>query len=115
MQINEDRRQTSSEVIAINDRLDRGEKRMKLLEQDLMLNTQATQAIANNTAGLVSLTNDLEAGTKVLCRLALGIKWLGLLIKDTYIPVCILLVVFSAILHKDLPQWLQAMFKFLGA
>lgn len=110
----EDRRQPSLEIKEINERLDRGEQRMRLLEQDLMRNTLATQTIADNTQGLVTLTKDLEAGTKFLCRLAYGIKFMGELIKDTYIPVCILFVVFSAILHKDLPEWTHAMFKFFG-
>ena len=113
--LTKERREPSVEIIAINAKLTSNENRIIAMEKELYANTKATKAIANNTAGLVSLTNDLEAGTKILCRLALGIKWLGTLIKDTYIPVCIVLVVFSAILHKDLPQWLQAMFKFLGA
>ena len=89
-------------------------ERLAHFEKNLLANTTATQEIANNTIGLVHLYQDLEAGTKVLCRVALGIKFMGELIKDTYIPVCIIVVIFSTALNRDLPHWVHMIFKFFG-
>jgi hypothetical protein len=61
--------------VSVDERLQQGDETMQRLEEGLEANTRLTKQIAANTAGIVAFTSDLEAGAKLLCRVALGISW----------------------------------------
>lgn len=100
-------------ITEINKRLDRGDERFSELEENLKANTKATQMIAENTAGMVRLTSELEAGTKFLCRLAMAIRFLlKEVIEPFWKPVLIVMVVIYYITHgHQLPQWTAELLK----
>ena len=108
-----DSRQPSSEINAVNNRLDIQDRQIFEIKKDLLANTRATKMIAENTHGLVSLAEDLKAGTMFFCRLAIAAKFIGEKIKELYIPVSILVLVFSTAFHQDLPDWIKNIFRFL--
>lgn len=66
--------------------LEEGRRTMEQLASDLQRNTELTAKIAANTAGIVALSTELQAGTRFLCRCALGVSWLMKTAKD-YWPV----------------------------
>lgn len=112
-----ERRHVPEHVIAeINSRLDKGDQRFASLEQELRDNTEATKKIAENTAGLVRLTTELEAGTKFLCRVALGIRFmLKEVIEPFWKPALIVSVVIYYMTHDhQLPQWIGELIKMAG-
>jgi len=111
------------EVIAkIHQRLDQGDERFSTLETSLQINTrltqeheinlkantEATQRIAENTAGIVRLTTELEAGTKFLCRLAKGIQFCLEMIDRFWKPLLIVLAFCYWISHEhQFPEWFK--------
>ena len=104
--LTKERREPSVEIIAINAKLTSNENRIMAMETELAANTKATQAIAENTAGLIDLYTDLAAGTRFLCRVALGVCWMLEMIKTYYIPVVILSSFLWALLHHfQFPPW----------
>ena len=74
-------------------RLVEGAETMRLLSDGLKTNTELTQQIANNTAGIVSLAQDLAAGTRFLCRLAMAVSWLMRMLRENW---GVLLLIFIA-------------------
>ena len=93
-------------------RLDEGDRRFKLLETELSANTTATQQIADNTAGIVRLTTELEAGTKFLCRVAMGIRFiLKDVVEPFWKPALIVFVVVYVVIERRLPDWIGIFLK----
>jgi hypothetical protein len=118
-----ERRQHSVVIHKIHERLDQGDIRFEGIEKSLAENTAATQRIAENTAGLVRLTDELEAGTKLLCRVALGISFIiekivyltNNVIKPLWAPALMVCVIIYYFIHHQLPPWFYAFFKlFIG-
>lgn len=100
----------------INDiygRLNEGDAKFAVLEANLAANTTATQQIAANTAGLVRLTSELEAGTKFLCRAALGVRFiLKEVVEPFWKPALIVFVGVYYVTHGDHPpQFIESIFK----
>jgi hypothetical protein len=108
-----ERRKDHAVIAEINKRLDNGDKRFESLEANLKVNTTATQQIADNTAGLVRLTTELEAGTRFLCRCAMGVRFiLKDVIEPYWKPSLIVGVVIFYITHdKTWPAWIDIALK----
>lgn len=102
-----------NDIAEIKKRLDRGDERFSELEANLRENTEATRRIADNTAGLIRLTTELEAGTKFLCRVALGIRFiLKDVVEPFWKPTLVVIVVLYYITHDhQLPLWFDALIK----
>jgi len=83
------------EIDVIKERLKDGETQFGTLTAALQSNTELTLKIAADIAPIVSLAQDLEAGTRFLCRLAMCISWVLKTTKE-YWPVIMLLMVFAA-------------------
>jgi hypothetical protein len=97
----------------IEARLANGDLRMTGIETDLAENTKLTRQIADNTAGFSSFFNELESGTRFMCRLARGVSWfLKDVVEPFWKPVGVVAIVAYYILndHK-LPEFLTALFK----
>ena len=109
------RRSADHAIIEITNRLDRGDERFSILEEDLRQNTEATKRIAENTAGLVKLTTELEAGTRFLCRLAMAVRFV---LKDIIEPfwkpsLIVFLVLYFATEHR-FPAMIVSLMKMIG-
>lgn len=112
------------ELDEIRARLNKGDERFETLEESLRENTAATRQIAENTAGIVRLTTELEAGTRFLCRCALGVRFVlnifvrltNEIIKPLWIPALIVTTVIYYITHDhQLPEWFSVLLKALLA
>lgn len=91
---------SEDEIAEIKRRLDRGDQRFETLEANLRENTEATQRIAENTAGIVRLITELEAGMKFLCRAAMMIRFvLKEIVEPFWKPALIVGVVVYYITH----------------
>jgi predicted transcriptional regulator len=108
-----ERKKDQKIIYEIVKRLDNGDKRFESLEASLNLNTRATQQIAENTIGLIRLTTELEAGTRFLCRCALGIRFiLKDVIEPYWKPSLIVFVVIFYITHdRTWPAWIDIALK----
>lgn len=113
-EIQQERRRPSREIVEIKARLDEGDRRMEALEEMLKANTDATNQIAENTAGITRLTNELEAGTKFLCRCAMAVTWLLEMVNKFYKPILIIGTFLYFVLFGKFPEWLDKLFKLLG-
>jgi hypothetical protein len=112
-----DRRNPSTnEIEEIKSRLDRGDQRFQELEANLRENTEATRQIAENTAGIVRLTTELEAGTRFLCRCALAVRFiLKDVVEPYWKPSLLVFVVVYYITHDhQFPGWVDSAFKALA-
>ena len=99
-------------IAELEKRLDTGDTRFKTLEKNLAENTKATKQIAENTAGLVQLTADLQAGTKFLCRVAMGIRFvLKDIVEPFWKPALVVFVVVYIAMERRLPDWVAILFK----
>ena len=109
----ERRKNSGSEIAEIKSRLDRGDERFKQLEENLKENTDATRQIAENTAGIVRLTTELEAGTRFLCRCALAVRFiLKEVVEPFWKPALIVTTVSYYITHDhQFPVWIDAVAK----
>lgn len=100
--------------LADNDlRLADGDQRMTSIEADLKENTALTKQIADNTAGFSAFFNDLENGTKFMCRMARGVSWfLKEVVEPFWKPalICFLVVYWTQNDHK-LPDFITAILK----
>ena len=102
----------SPEIFAIHERLADGEREMKWLKENLLANTKATQIIAENTQPFLELYADLAAGTRFLCRCAMGIRFVLEMVKSYYMPVLIICTFIYAITHNfQLPDWFHVAIK----
>lgn len=103
-------------IAEINQRLDRGDQRFNELEASLAANTLATQEIANNTAGMVRLSNELETGTRFLCRCAMGVRFvLKEVIEPFWKPTVLSLSLYFYITRDSgLPHWLLSLVHWAG-
>jgi len=88
----ERRRAENSWRVSVEDRLALGEETMRRLEEGLGANTKLTERIAHNTEGIVIFTTNLEAGAKLLCRIALGISWTLKTLRENLAVVIVLLL-----------------------
>lgn len=125
-EINMDRRHPSSEIIEIKDtlqkqdlQLNRNEERMIIIERNLLANTQSTLAngaqmalIAKNTEPLVALVSDLTAGTKFLCRLALGVAFVLEQVNKIWKPTLIIVIALNLLLNHQIPIWVKDVISF---
>jgi hypothetical protein len=137
VEIKQERRKTlSPEIVAIHARLDAGDKEMKWLKTNLAANTIATEGmqadvkatqesvkttqadvktIAQNTQGLVTLTTELEAGTRFLCRMALGVRFvLKEVIEPFWKPTLICFITWNLLFNHSLPVWASEFLKIVG-
>lgn len=102
-----------SDMEQIKARLDEGERRFAALEQGLKANTELTQQIANSLQPLASLFGDLEAGTRIMCRMARGVSWV---LKDVIEPfwkpsLVVFVSVYWIVNDHRLPQWISFLVK----
>ena len=99
-------RKPSSQILAIQVRLLENEKKMNFIEESLLVNTNLMRTIAENTKPLLELHADLAAGTKFLCRCALGVRFILEMVKSYYMPVVIVCTFIFLITHNfQLPHW----------
>ena len=126
---NMDRRHPSTEIIEIketlqkqDEQLKRNEDRMIIIECNLLANTKSTleqsvqlKTIADNTLPLVSLVTDLSAGTKFLCRAALGISFILDKVDKFWKPCLFIVIVMNLLLNHQLPGWISKVVDFLKA
>ena len=126
---NEDRRHPSSEIVEIketlqkqDEQLKRNEDRMIVIERNLLANTKSTleqsaqlKTIAENTSPLVSLVTDLTAGTKFLCRVALGVTYIFDKIDKFWKPTLFATIALNLLLNHELPFWIKGVITFLQA
>lgn len=124
---NEDRRHPSSEIVEIketlqkqDEQLKRNEDRMIVIERNLLANTKSTlehcgqlKTIVENTAPLISLVTDLTAGTKFLCRVALGVTYVFDKIDKFWKPTLFATIVLNLLLNHQLPVWANEIIGFL--
>lgn len=124
---NMDRRHPSTEIVEIKETLKlqdeqllRNEDRMIIIEKNLLANTQATlsqnqqiKAIADNTMPLVSLVTDLTAGTKFLCRAALGVSFALDKVDKFWKPSLFIFISVNLLLNHQLPVWITDVINFL--
>ena len=116
------RRNRSPELEAIYKRLDEGDGRMNRIEEiqhatleSLKQNTIATNQIAENTAGFVDFSNDIAAGTRFMCRCALGIRFLlKEVVEPFWKPTVICYAAYYWTSHQRLPEWMADIFKLVG-
>ena len=103
-------------IAEINRRLDIGDVRFDELEKNLTENTRATMLIAQNTAGMVRLSEDLESGTKFLCRCAMGVRFvLKEVIEPFWKPVLITLSVYYYFVQSaGSPKWVTTLVHIMG-
>ena len=111
------------EIVAMNRRLDTGDKRMNRIEENqeinlraLEKNTAATEEIAHNTKSLVSLASDLASGTRFMCRCATFVKFL---LKDIVEPfwkpaLIVFCVIYWLTNNHVFPSWLGSIPKMIG-
>lgn len=86
--------------------------RMSIFEENLIANTKATRQIAENTQPFLELYADLAAGTRFLCRCAMGIRFVLEMVKSYYMPVLIICTFIYAITHHfQLPDWFHVAIK----
>ena len=88
---------------SIEQRLDDGDKRFSLIEKSL-------SDMAQNTAILVAIMEEITAGTKFFCRVAKGVgflleRWKGLLVT------CVFIAWISN--HFQLPDWVLHLFRLI--
>ena len=86
------RRSEDSWRASVEQRLAVGDATMRRLEDGLEANTRLTKQIADNTAGIVSFASELEAGTKLLCRIALGVSWTLKTVRQNLSALIVLLL-----------------------
>lgn len=124
---NMDRRHSSTEIIEIketlqkqDEQLKRNEDRMITIECNLLANTKSTleqsvqlKTIADNTLPLVSLVTDLSAGTKFLCRAALGVSFILDKVDKFWKPCLFIVIVMNLLLNHQLPDWISKVVDFL--
>ena len=122
-----DRRHPSTEIVEIKETLKkqdeqllRNEDRMIVIERNLLANTKSTleqstqlKTIADNTSPLVSLVTDLTAGTKFLCRVALGISFVLDKVDKFWKPTLFMVIVMNLLLNHQLPIWISKIVDFL--
>lgn len=102
-------RKPTAQILAIQLRIYELEKKMNFIEESLLVNTQLTRTIAENTKPLLDLHADLAAGTKFLCRCAIGIRFVLEMVKSYYMPVVIVCTFIFLITHNfQLPHWFNA-------
>ena len=109
-------------VIAdIYNRLDKGDERFSKIGDELNENTRTTmetrQAVARieyNTSDLTTLLIDLRSGTRLLCRIALGISWMLDTMKKYGAMLLVLYMLIWFILFGTVPQWAIKALKLLG-
>lgn len=112
----------------ITRRLDQGEDRMGRIEISLAQslkkiealavaiaeNTAATHLIAKNTEPMVRLVTDLTAGTNLMCRVAIGLRFLLIdVIKPYWQPALIVFCTIWMVTHDALPSWMLEVLKAL--
>ena len=93
-------------------RMSKIEDRMSSFEADLSENTEATKTIARNTAGLAEIASDIAAGARLLCRFAIGVRFvIEHIIEPLWKPVLIGGLAIYFVIHRDLPDWAKAFIK----
>lgn len=108
------RRKADEQIKEIHERLYQGELRMNKIEgevssvkADLSENTELTRKIWENLSGIVAFSDDLAAGSRLLCRLANGISFV---IDKVIVPFKYPLLIGASvwIVSRDgtLPDWL---------
>lgn len=124
---NMDRRHPSTEIVEIketllkqDEQLKRNEDRMIIIECNLLANTKSTleqsaqlKTIADNTLPLISLVTDLTAGTKFLCRAALGVTFIFDKVEKFWKPTLFVTVALNLLLNHELPFWIKNVITFL--
>lgn len=106
MQNQTERRKSAPELAAIYERLDKGDQRFAAIEEAIATNTELTREIQRNTAGFVAFSEDLERGTRFLCRCAKGVDFILRRVDRYWKPVLICIVVISWALNGFvLPAW----------
>ena len=93
----ERRSERQSELLAINRRLRDGDAMMLEFREALKANTELTMQTAQqvsiineNTSGFIAFSQDLVAGTKLLCRCAKGVQWVAEMLRK-YLLLLLLL------------------------
>lgn len=106
------RKPISPELLAINNRLDAGDVRMKALEGAIAANTALTQEIADNTKGFVAFQGELERGAHFLCRVAKGIQFVLEQVERHWKKGLMLFLGFYFLTHDfTLPPWFETAVK----
>ena len=104
-----EKRKPSSQIIAIQKRLDENEHDMKTLKENQVIIINSIQQISDNTQPFLAIYKDLESGTRFLCRCAMGVRFILEMIKSYYMPVVILCTFIFVITHNyQLPHWFNA-------
>ena len=80
--------------------MDSIEDSLRSLQEALAANTVLTQTISDNTSGMVSFVQELQAGARFLCRVSMGISWALKTIRENW-PVIVLLLGGFAYLTKS--------------
>lgn len=108
------RRKADEQIKEIHERLYQGELRMNKIEgevssvkADLSENTELTRKIWENISGIVAFSDDLAAGSRLLCRLAKGISFVidKVIIPFKY-PLLIVTSVWMISHGGTLPDWM---------
>lgn len=109
------RRQLDPHIVAITERLDRGDARFSKIEDALVENTQITQRIADSISGIVAFSDDLAAGSRLICRIAKGIKFmLDDVIEPYWKPALVIFLAIYWLTHgHTLPAWAMNAFNTL--
>lgn len=123
-----DRQEASQHNQNMTSRLNQSEDRMEHIEAALAenraiiealtvaiaKNTEFTMSIAANTAPLIDLVTDVTAGTKFMCRLALGVRFLLIdVVKPFWAPALIIFSIGWMATHDALPLWITELIKVL--
>ena len=97
----ERRRNDEAWRVSVEQRLAIGDATMLRLEEGLEANTKLTETIATNTAGIVAFTGDLEAGAKLLCRVALGVSWTLKTVRQNLSVLLVLLLALAYFCNSE--------------
>ena len=92
--------------------LSMGTDEMASIRSQLEENTKLTEQIARNTAGFMAFSDDLYAGTRLLCRCAKGISFM--LSKPVWQPTLVIFLAGYWATHDGaMPEWLLKLVKAL--
>lgn len=85
---------------------------MTAIEAAIAQNTAITRKIEANTAGFIAFSEDLENGTRLLCRIAKGITFVLDAVKKYWMPVLICIGFLSWLANGfRLPPWAESLLK----
>lgn len=109
-------RQSDIQLKAIEERLNAGDIRFGHLERAVAENTAITQQVADSMAGFVAFSDDLAAGTRIMCRVAKGIEFAQeKVVKPLWKPaVAVYLIVYFVRNDGTLPDWAYKFLTVIG-